>query len=49
MSKKQKLNFIAYLDDPYGVDEESGIEHLAHLACNIAFLREHKGGRDDAN
>lgn len=33
-------HFMAYLDDPYGVDEESGLPHLAHLACNIAFLCE---------
>ena len=37
-------HFLAYLDDPCGVDEESGISHLSHLACNIAFLceMEHK-------
>lgn len=33
-------HFMAYLDDPYGVDEESGLKHLDHLACNIAFLCE---------
>lgn len=33
-------HFLAYLDDPYGVDEESGLKHLDHLACNIAFLCE---------
>lgn len=33
-------HFMSYLDDPYGVDEESGLPHLAHLACNIAFLCE---------
>lgn len=33
-------HFMAYLDDPYGVDEESGLPHLWHLACNIAFLCE---------
>lgn len=33
-------HFMAYLDDPDGVDEESGLPHLAHLACNIAFLCE---------
>ena len=33
-------HFLAYLDDPHGVDEESGINHLKHLACNIAFLCE---------
>lgn len=31
-------HFLAYLDDPKGVDEESGIEHYKHLACNLAFL-----------
>lgn len=33
-------HFIAYLDNPQGVDEESGLSHLSHLACNIAFLCE---------
>ena len=33
-------HFMAYLDDPQGNDEESGLSHLAHLACNIAFLCE---------
>lgn len=33
-------HFMAYLDDPKGVDKESGLTHLSHLACNIAFLCE---------
>lgn len=33
-------HFLAYLDDPKGVDEESGLPHLWHLACNVAFLCE---------
>lgn len=33
-------HFLKYLDDPNGVDEESGLPHLWHLACNIAFLCE---------
>ena len=33
-------HFLAYLDDPKGVDAESGLPHLWHLACNIAFLCE---------
>lgn len=33
-------HWLAYLDDPHGVDEESGMPHLWHLACNIAFLCE---------
>ena len=31
-------HLFAYLDDPQGVDEESGLKHLWHLACNVAFL-----------
>lgn len=33
-------HLLAYLDDPKGVDEESGLPHLAHLATNVAFLCE---------
>lgn len=33
-------HFLAYLDNPNGKDEESGLLHLSHLACNIAFLCE---------
>ena len=33
-------HFMKYLDEPSGVDEESGLPHLWHLACNIAFLCE---------
>lgn len=33
-------HFLAYLREPNGVDEESKIAHLKHLACNIAFLCE---------
>ena len=33
-------HLLAYLDDPGGVDEESGLPHLWHLACNVAFLIE---------
>lgn len=36
-------HFMAYLDDPTGVDAESGLPHLSHLACNIAFLCEMEG------
>ena len=41
-------HFMAYLDNPQGTDAESGIEHLKHLACNIAFLCEMEKGANDA-
>ena len=33
-------HWLAYLKDPHSVDEESGLPHLWHLACNVAFLIE---------
>lgn len=36
-------HMMEYLDDPKGVDEESGLPHLWHLACNVAFLCEMEG------
>lgn len=36
-------HFLAYLEDPNSVDKESGLPHLWHLACNIAFLIELEG------
>ena len=33
-------HMLQYLDDPHGVDDESGLPHLWHLACNISFLIE---------
>ena len=36
-------HFLAYLDDPNSVDQESGMPHLWHLACNIVFLCERYG------
>ena len=38
-------HWLAYLDDPQGVDEESGLPHLWHLACNVAFLIEMEGNK----
>ena len=39
-------HMLAYLDDPQGKDEESGLPHLWHIACNVAFLCEMEG-RDE--
>jgi hypothetical protein len=33
-------HLLDYIDDPASVDPESGLPHLWHLACNIAFLCE---------
>ena len=36
-------HLLAYLDDPKGKDPESGLPHLWHIACNVAFLCEMEG------
>lgn len=40
-------HLCAYLNDPTGTDEESGLPHLWHLACNVAFLCEMEGAEKD--
>ena len=39
-------HFLAYLDDPYGVDKESGLPHRWHICCNLAFLCELEDGKN---
>ena len=36
-------HLLAYIDDPQGVDVESGLPHLWHLCTNAAFLCELEG------
>ena len=36
---------LAFVDDPYGVDSESGIPHYKHAECNWAFISEILSGR----
>lgn len=38
---------LAYLEDPHGVDDESKLPHLWHIACNAAFLCEMEKGKYD--
>lgn len=33
-------HMIAFAENPVSIDEESGMPHLWHLACNVAFLCE---------
>ena len=33
-------HILAAWNDPYKIDPESGLPHIAHVACNIAFLLE---------
>ena len=33
-------HLLAYIENPKGKDEESGLPHLWHIACNVAFLCE---------
>ena len=33
-------HWLAYVEDPYGLDEESGLPHLYHVAWNCATLCE---------
>ena len=36
-------HFIAYIQNPESIDEESGLPHRWHLECNLAFLAELEG------
>ena len=29
---------LACWEDPFSVDDESGMLHLSHIACNVAFM-----------
>ena len=33
-------HLLSYVNDTDGKDEESGLPHLWHIACNVAFLCE---------
>lgn len=40
-------HWLAYLDDQQAVDDESGLPHLWHMACNIMFLIEMEGKNEN--
>lgn len=40
-------HWLAYVDDPKSIDAESGLPHLWHAACNLAFLCEMEVLDDD--
>lgn len=39
----------AFAEDPHSVDEESGIKHYKHAACNLAFLCKLLKTQEDPN
>jgi len=42
-------HLLNYIDNPKEIDAESGLPHLWHLACNVAFLCELEKRKDDEN
>lgn len=42
-------HMLAYVNDNNGIDEESGLPHLWHLACNVAFLCDYQKKEMDKN
>lgn len=36
-------HWVKFVENPSSIDEESGLKHLWHVACNIAFLIEMDG------
>ena len=42
-------HLLLYLNDPYGIDDESGLKHLSHIACNVAFLCELEKDKENEN
>ena len=40
-------HMLEFIDNPRGVDSESGIPHYKHMACNLAFICELMKERED--
>ena len=37
-------HMMEYIQDPYSRDEESGLRHIDHIACNLAYILENMKG-----
>ena len=35
---------MEYIKDRYSKDEESGLRHIDHIACNLAYILENMEG-----
>lgn len=41
-------HLVAYIDEPLGEDEESGLLHIEHVLCNAMFLNDMAGRKLDS-
>ena len=39
-------HLMAYIVDPWSRDEESGLRHIDHIACNLAYILENMKGEE---
>lgn len=40
---------LCFMEDPHSIDEESGIAHYKHMACNMAFICEMMEGKNETS
>ena len=39
-------HLMEYIQDPWRRDEESGLRHIDHIACNLAYILENMKGEE---
>ena len=39
-------HLMEYIQDPWSRDEESGLRHIDHIACNLAYILENMKGEE---
>lgn len=39
-------HMMEYIQDPYSRDKESGLRHIDHIACNLAYILENMKGEE---